>query len=337
MNITYLFGAGASKDTLPITKEIPGRMLEIINKIKSNELRLSNDDYFKNNSEYTKRRIQDFLIEDMSWLHEHASRHASIDTFAKKLFLTKKFTELLRLKNAFSCYLIFEQAKPETDSRYDLFYASILKTTSYSFPVNINIVSWNYDIQFEKAYVEYSDSKELYHNRSALNVITKFDRSQPDVSCFCIVKLNSTTNIWQQRGRSHIHYIEDIPTVLDINLMHKVVESYAFVKFNSQGYESTLSFAWEGQSFNNYDLLDTTKKVVEETEILVVIGYSFPYFNRQIDRDIICSMTKLKKVYYQSPDSSKLIDKLIALRNDLKGKIDPIVELEQFYIPNEFD
>jgi len=337
MNITFLFGAGASKEALPITKEIPERLNEIIKRVESNELMLSNDDYFKNNNQYPKRRIQGFLIEDMKWLLEQSSRHASIDTFAKKLYLTRKNEELLRLKNAFSCYLILEQAKPKTDSRYDVFYASILKTTSFSFPKNINVVSWNYDFQFEKAYSEYSNSDELYHNQSSLNVITEFYEFTPDIGGFCILKLNSTTNIWQQHNSSHVQYIKDVPVGLDINLIDQVVESYSFVKFNPQGYRSTLSFAWEGQSFNNRDLLSIAKKAIEKSNVLVIVGYSFPYFNREIDKDIINAMPNLKKVYYQSPDSIKLIDKLIALRDDLRNKIDPIIETEQFYIPNEFD
>ena len=44
------------------------------------------------------------------WLANETAKHASVDTFAKKLFLLKDFQKLKKLKAVLSSYLIIEQA-----------------------------------------------------------------------------------------------------------------------------------------------------------------------------------------------------------------------------------
>jgi hypothetical protein len=74
---------------------------------------------------------------------------------------------------------------------------------------------------------------------------------------------------------------------------------------------------------------------VFDTEILVVIGYSFPFFNRNIDRRIIQSMTNLKKIYLQSPEAMSLKDRLNAVINLEKIEVVPIKDTDQFILPYE--
>jgi len=74
----------------------------------------------------TKSTLQKELIEDFKWLLEHCETHASIDTFAKKLWIKSHSNpEYERLKLVLSIFLIVEQMKNPPDKRYDLFYASI--------------------------------------------------------------------------------------------------------------------------------------------------------------------------------------------------------------------
>ncbi len=98
----------------------------------------------------------------------------------------------------------------------------------------------------------------------------------------------------------------------------------------------SLSFAWEDYSTGKVAI----KRAIEstsETEILVVIGYSFPFFNRFVDRDIIRSMNRLKKVYFQAPDAEVLKERFLAIRNDLKDE-NLIIrkDVHQFVFPIEF-
>jgi hypothetical protein len=75
---------------------------------------------------------------------------------------------------------------------------------------------------------------------------------------------------------------------------------------------SCLNFAWEND--NNYidkyrghsKNLEEAEHIASETEILVVIGYSFPIFNREIDNILFKKMQKLKKVYIQDREPEKI-------------------------------
>jgi hypothetical protein len=45
--------------------------------------------------------------------------------------------------------------------------------------------------------------------------------------------------------------------------------------------------------------MESLLKTTQDTEQVVVIGYSFPFFNRQTDREIFGSMANLTKIYVQ--------------------------------------
>ena len=63
----------------------------------------------------------------------------------------------------------------------------------------------------------------------------------------------------------------------------------------------------------NVDLSNATLQkaieVAEQTDILIVIGYSFPIFNDPIDRTILGKMP-VKEIYVQSPTSGAIVKKL---------------------------
>lgn len=96
-------------------------------------------------------------------------------------------------------------------------------------------------------------------------------------------------------------------------------------------FKTHLSFAWE-YSPNNEKLKTILAKNVEDTEIVVVIGYSFPFFNREMDRYIFSKMGKLKKVYIQdiNPEAVKQSIQAV-LPNEKKVFIEPIRDCGQFF------
>jgi hypothetical protein len=72
------------------------------------------------------------------------------------------------------------------------------------------------------------------------------------------------------------------------------------------------------------------------TNVLVVIGYSFPFFNREIDRKIIKAMSKIHKVYFQSKEPDALVERFQAIIPGIKTEaLKPITDVEQFLLPNE--
>ena len=103
------------------------------------------------------------------------------------------------------------------------------------------------------------------------------------------------------------------------------------------GYQFTsrLSYAWE-TSDRQRQMFDMLQKVTSDTTTVVVIGYSFPYFNRQIDRKIFAAMPYLKTVYIQDPNPEAIEPSLRAvLLNEAATKIVYQKDCTQFYLPRE--
>lgn len=339
MNVTYLFGAGASREALPIVNEIPDRIRKVISLLESSELQLSETEKFDlKDFELSKRDVQINLIDTLRWLLENSSNHASIDTFAKKLYIKDKNEDLNKLKSSFSIYLIIEQIINPADKRYDGFFASILKENYYDFPKNLKILNWNYDFQFEKTYSEYSDQKELNSNKRSLNIISKYtrDRSSGNHN-FSIIKLNGTTNIIGDNGINEYHYFADFEKELTKGFLEKILRNYAAIQLTKNRLYSGLSFAWEDFHENDDSIVSIAKTKTLETNILVVIGYSFPYFNREIDRAVIGNMVNLSKVYFQSPDAEILKERFLSIRDDIPDNLLLVrKDVGQFLLPNEF-
>ena len=61
------------------------------------------------------------LAESLLWLAGACSKQASVDTFAKKLFVRGEFDQLNRLKAVLTCFFLIRQATGPIDPRYDSF------------------------------------------------------------------------------------------------------------------------------------------------------------------------------------------------------------------------
>jgi len=108
-----------------------------------------------------------------------------------------------------------------------------------------------------------------------------------------------------------------------------------------------LNFAWENSPnfINKYPTytnhLNLAVEKARETEILVIIGYSFPIFNRESDKKMVNSMVNLKKVYIQDYNA-KQIESILINSLGLSAKKEINFQLEeknlgQFMIPFELD
>ena len=79
-------------------------------------------------------------------------------------------------------------------------------------------------------------------------------------------------------------------------------------------------------------------KLIQEATALVVIGYSFPYFNRKIDRLIFENTPHLKKIYIQDKYPERIQQYITPVIPEDKLaviKIIPLDDVEQFYLPPE--
>ena len=352
MNITYLLGAGASFEALPLVEGMPkaldsfakdfdpGKLKNLTpmtfftdgNIAKSFLIRLNSD---KSQQERYFNLMNKFH-KDILWLKTESGNHNSIDTFAKKLFLQRDYPSLKKLKLVLSCFFFYVQTK-KFDKRYDSFFASVLDDLA-NIPKYLKVLSWNYDSQLEFAFKRFSNST-MEATKRELNIYSKGNEKPDyfDLNKFSVFKVNGTTNA--------INYeiLADFE-IDDYNLVGDFLELYetsTYIKFNSD-----MSFAWENYNEES-DFYKNLKESVKETEILIVIGYSFPFFNRKIDKFILDSMPKLNKVYIQDPYNAKdIIEKMKELipRHEITmaGISNELISFEskifkdQFFIPIEF-
>lgn len=352
--IIYYIGAGASygrkearevldkgtederlivHEGLPIVNEITKSLLAF--KVAVEGASIDNEQYyvFKNNCPCRTKgsdinRIRIDLLRDIEILYKASMEHATIDTYAKKLFLTRRHEDFKRLKNVLSAFFVWAQLEGKPDLRYDTFLASILQMNNLYFPKDISVISWNYDSQFEIAYRYYSPNGTLPIYEK------KVDGEFPDFKDFGrIFKVNGSATF------GDFNAVSTIAKDIDVEPIVQLIEYYGnlYADTSELGFQfcSHLSFAWEASDKSN-QLMEAIKQTTLDTETIVVIGYSFPYFNREIDRAIFAEMPNLKTIYIQDPSPDAVEPSLRAILPEGSNvKIQHQKDCTQFYLPRE--
>ncbi len=336
----YYLGAGASYgrrnktgnivEGIPIVAEIPEMFEEFKDSIKTTlipdgAIRLQGIYQTDNHS---VSRAKEMMLSDIDSIIMGIRAHSTIDTYAKKLFLIKNYLQLEKLKDVLCSFLIWCQAKYPLDGRYDSFFANVLEADILMLPKNISVISWNYDSQLEFSFRAYSANKML----------PVFDKNsdkgfQSLPNCGRIFKVNGSASffdapIFQVIQDSNSYSVE----VLLIMLYSNVRADTQLLGYN---FKTHLSFAWE-KSSNNDKMMEYIKDTVSDTEQVVVIGYSFPFFNREIDREIFRYMSNLQTIYIQDINPIAVSQTLEAVLRGLHGiNIVTIPNCDQFYLPKE--
>lgn len=341
--VVYLLGAGASFGKRKKGRTITPHGIEetsqsfivegipIVNEINP-ELKIIIEELKKSHPNYQEDGDKiGALIKDMIWLRKESERHMTIDTFAKKLYLQDDSVEFERLKKTLSSFFIIVQLKYPADKRYDAFLANVLTLPQKLIPNDITILTWNYDSQFEIAYREFNSTSHPTVNfwknvRSQLGIKDSHDK---DTAKGKIYKLNGTAmfdyfDSFSLLGESCGTDCKDI--------YKEIAEVHS--QFNPKNH---LYFAWEASPDSSYfrDIYST----LHDTETLVIIGYTFPYFNRQIDRSLFEQLLSLKTVYIQDPNSERIAQNMFPVLSELHHntnvKIVQLKDVDQFYLPSE--
>ena len=330
--VTYLLGAGASKNALPLVKEFPVRLekfmtdcMGILSFNPNKGTMITMKDVQR------KNRIGDHqMISDLKWLLEKVKKHSSIDTFAKKLSVTGRNEELKKLKMLLILFFAYEQIR-NVDERYDGFIAATINENK-EISNSLRILSWNYDYQFEKALSEYLEISNLDTIQEILNIAPSKNINNPrklTKDIFEIAKLNGTTAVMERENTMEVKTIfEQFTAQSPASLRGKFEQFYGNPKIYP-----LVNFAWE--SNHNQDYLKKAVEIAKLTSVLVVIGYSFPFFNREIDRMIFQSIPNVDsiKIYIQDINPENIIDRLSSITKS--KNIIPIKDVEQFYLPPE--
>ena len=357
-NVTYLIGAGASAGKRG--KDLPGgdpkdnsiyEGLPCVNEISNclwDICRLIDRTSIPNDLDWMDKQIGLASVADWEcarknlWrclqkLRIDCEQHATIDTYAKKLVLKNRQAAFKELEQILALFFIYLQLQNYPDTRYDTFLANILEPNLH-FTQNIRVISWNYDSQFEIAYSEYDEKDEL-------RVGSKNARFNIDYE---IIKINGTATfdnqssiatlrkeiwqkIWAIKGtlqRSEQLQKEQTWVLYFIYLYQLYVVGK---KDNTH-----LSFAFDS-SEPSEKIMNSIDKIISQTDALVVIGYTFPFFNREIDRQILKNLNHHAKIYIQDKYPKSVRQSLEAVLTDVQRQVQ-IVEIErteQFYLPPE--
>lgn len=364
-NVTYLLGAGASYNALPVVNELEiniSLLLAVIDSLKrynNNSSQRAYDNIEINITNEPKMAQHLQTIEyNLKQLQAGCKNHLSIDTYLKMLYLTGN-TDYEKMKSTITLFFqlydclheeLFSRNKEikkrdRVDKRYDAFLASILQNSYDEFPDTINVISWNYDNQFEKAYLRYlENAKTQKRVRELMNIYSKSDTNiSIDTRKFGICKINGTASYFETSGNLATPVTEHSDSnISKRDKLLTIIDHYINSIDQEDFYKPAISFAWDSVDETDV-MIETIKKITNTTETLVIIGYSFPFFNRRVDKAIIANMTKLNKIYIQDLKPKEIKDRFLAtyprfLEIALTGTPNEIIEINdinQFYLPYE--
>lgn len=362
--VVYLLGAGASYGTRVILpwemqpaissdNQLPqkgiDRGLPILQEFKDALQQLLAELEILKDISFPRKKI---MSEVLTNILSVSVEYPTIDTYSKMLYATKREEEYVKFKEQLSLFFLIWQKSHKHDLRYDSFISSLIDAETCKLPP-LTILSWNYDMQFEMSFSKYiSEGRALWKIWDQLNVYCKsngtlkFQIDKP----FAFVKLNGSAmfHATQQDKYSLRYPLQDVlwrayngleedeksfwNDIYDIynNGQHKNM-------MTTPKYANELSYAWD--KFGKKELLETISKRVIDCEVLVVIGYSFPYVNREIDRHIISSMPNISAIHIQDKNPDGIEERIKAIF-DYQNRPTPMIvshakDLDTFYIPNE--
>lgn len=380
---------------LPLVYEIPERIRNVSNFLMEIMFTFEESTVYAGNNFFLDEDIQAiykkygfnipdkgqgyYFNEDIKLLYneflnfaDQIENHASIDTLAKKFYFTQEKVEgsnlnYERIKQLIDLFFTIEHFLSEFDLRYDAFLASVLqqnKDKSIYLRKELNILSWNYDYQFEYSLAKFYQINQLDIIRKRfyilpLDEVTLVDENKK----FTLFRLNGSAGGFY---RDSTFYSDKIAFNSFLNL--KEAERNTFKEITNgkkteqkvRGFIKSLlaknllylkgeilapiKFAWEQQinklmEFDNpTSLLDT----IQRTEVLVIIGYSFPTFNRETDKAILDNLELIQKIYLQVP-SIETFEEIQTKIKSLGGERLRHIEIEyikagnEFFVPFEFN
>lgn len=356
-DVTYLFGAGASANALPTWKNFKDRLIGFREFLKY--------DRSNNNGKMKVGRIikNETLNETLNSIIAELDWHSTPDTIAKKYFHQNKNVDILKLKAALICFFMFEQSadsilkfnsekgnfsfelKKTMDMRYDVLIASILKNIrTAQLKKNYSVLTWNYDYQFELTFGRYS-IWDLSKNHNYLNVWPSWSNYDSELA-------NSEFSIHHINGLAYIYDDEfsqlyNGPFELNkypVEVLFRLFNSLIQTEIGSKRIDEFFHFSWESIETcriaeNFIESHSGLSRIANRTNILVVVGYSFPIFNREIDLAIFERMTKIEQVVIQSFEPENIIAILSNFYKKIYGK--PVSEgffkieppEQGFYVP----
>ena len=347
-NVTYLLGAGASYHALPIVKELSAQIYYWAELIASSDM-----DIKLKQKQYERFR---------KYAYYHNS-YGTIDTYARSLYLQgNKASELSDLKMFLSQFFLLEQFrsnKPEyltreerkiedtgvlgpfnqefIDHRYLGLFSKLLRpNTDKRLQDNLMFLSWNYDIQLELAYTKLlgMDISSVPDAMKIMNVHPYSNLIKDEAN---VIHLNGIAGLYRKDDvNSKIYNLyHEMAQRLEVNGLNETVfKNILSDDHGTRIFDNLMTFAWENENNEGYSeaVLFASEKA-SYTDAMVVIGYSFPVFNHDIDY-LILKLTKPScRIILQDPNID--INSFCERFNISQDRVTKVEAVDQFIIPPE--
>ena len=329
-NTTYLLGAGASAKAVPLAADLPDAMIGWARSMRTDSgmaRECGNHAHFRTFSK------------DLQTYARRAKDSGGIDAYAQVLDLQSRHSDLNKLKAVLSCWLLAWQRTGTRDIRYFPFLSTLATRGSgpskMVFKPHSNVLSWNYDLQPEIAC--------FHHLKMEADYITQTLAAPPhetgahneiDEEHFFLVRLNGCAG--SHRGRSEVSGDRYTRAHSLIHLsdgseaMRKILDLYG--SYVTGDLIPAISFAWERGSTYQRFYRKRVLQALDHTTHLVIIGYSFPGTNRDVDEELLSAMTP-QEIIIQDPRPDLVeprIRRLMSGCPDRMPKITPVDQVSRF-------
>lgn len=333
-DITYIFGAGASCQSMPLVSNFKDRF-----------------DVFEEHLQISSSSLNPNLIIDIKDFKKEISSHFSFDTYFKKLFHQEVDEKKInKSKVLLLLFFLFEhladqetlngnkifqkqqrenrQKQATIDPRYEALVAGLIKPIrgKSEFYTNLNLFTWNYDANLILALNNFIAPRESF---------TEFieKRIKNDY-----IEISSQIKLFHLNGFITHPILDKFYTQNPLNSLHNLLAKYSNEDFSS--HIRNLKFSWEQEHIPTIEF----ESCISKSSTIILIGYSLPLYNRRIDSSILNhSNLRGKTLIIQNLDSkgiAEILESDFNINYDLKmrTKEDPQIKLadncNSFIVPN---
>jgi hypothetical protein len=302
--LTYIFGAGASFNSMPLVENFPDRF-----------------DYFMGFvGKVTDGAKKDFFLKDCADFSRNVKVHLSFDTFFKKLFHQGEKEKIQDYKAIILIFFLFEHLMnldeirnsqnalvkgkmAIVDPRYEALIAGLLKPImgQSELYINVNFITWNYDLNL------LGSIKNFFSKNNHLNSFIQSNNSDEN-----IFSIGEQVTVIHLNGFVTHKKINDLLEISDSDMtafLSDLIDNYTTSRGEISQYSKYINFSWESINITGElpSFVQRAQEAVKRSNNIVVIGYSFPLYNRLIDAKLLNRSTlNRKQLTVQDPNAAVL-------------------------------
>lgn len=309
----YLLGAGASCHCVPTIQNFTNQLQQ---------------DFNLDGGLGTVLQVN--FIEEFNRFYPALTKHRSLDTFARLLFLQGKTSEYQSFKSFLDGY-ISARSLFYDDLRYNAFLADlgVKPKDQIEFSSKISLFTWNYDFLPEKELLFANDNPNW---NAVFERVTHFNGVASGLHCI---------------GEKGIGLLKELKA--GYNERFQKLDSYTLlvkkvIKDVKEG-SSLIRFAWENSDEELEKIRSKLTQKIRDATNIVIVGYTFPFYNRLIDETLLHEIGEKNKIVLQDKDlnsAEALISQLELLNEhrglkDIKKRLKPYENANSFYVPFDLD